>query len=67
MTRKIFIIIKIITIIFIISALVKTSNSGNEFSTKYLLPTAAKIPPRLSVILVSNSLLSIKKTRHEII
>ena len=60
-------IINTIKILFSISAFVSTRISGNEFSTKYLLPTPPKIPPKLRVILVSKSFLSMKKTRSEII
>ena len=41
-------------------------NEGIEFSTKYLLPTAPKIPPRLNVTLVSKYLGSMKKTKQDI-
>jgi hypothetical protein len=63
---NIFKIIKIITRLFIKSALVKTCNEGMEFSTKYLFPTAPKIPPKLKVILVSKNFESMKKTKKEI-
>ena len=56
-----------ITRLFIRSALVRINSSGKEFSTKYLFPTAPKIPPKLKVILVSNNFLSIKNTSKEII
>ena len=62
-TINIFRIINIMTRLLIKSAFVKTWIAGIEFSTKYLLPTAPKIPPKLSVILVSKYLGSIKKTK----
>ena len=54
------------TRLLIKSAFVKTWSAGIEFSTKYLFPTAPKIPPKLRVILVSKCSESIKKTRYEI-
>ena len=63
--NNIFNIIKRTTRLLIKSALVKTCIDGIEFSTKYLLPTAPNIPPRLSVIRVSKHLQSIKYKLHE--